>query len=298
MIKRTLYFGSPAYLSTKLEQLIIDSPGSENPHKSIPIEDIGVLLLDNSQITITQPLLNKLLEHNVALITCDASHHPLGMFYVLESNTLQSLKFKYQLEAGLPLKKQLWQQVIKAKIANQAKLLIAQRADAAYLQHLIPKVKSGDSDNCEAKAATYYWQRVFPDFLQFKRQREGAPPNNLLNYGYSLIRAITARAIVASGLMPTLGIFHKNQYNAFCLADDMMEPYRPYVDRVVCDIIRQNGAYLEMTPNMKKQLLSLPSLDVCINNQISPLMIAIQRTIHSLANCYEGKSKHLHLPEM
>jgi CRISPR-associated protein Cas1 len=298
MVKRTLYFGSPAYLSTRLEQLIIDSPGTDNPHKSIPIEDIGVLILDNNQITITQPLLNKLLENNVAVITCNASHHPLGMFYVLESNTLQSLKFKYQLEASLPLKKQLWQQVVKAKIHNQARVLASQRVACKYLDNIVAKVKSGDTQNCEAKAATYYWQHIFPDFLAFKRYREGAPPNNLLNYGYSLVRAITARAIVASGLMPTLGIFHRSQYNAFCLADDMMEPYRPYVDLVVCQIVRQNGMYLDMTPEMKKQLLSIPSLDVTINGQISPLMIAIQRTIHSLTKCFEGKSKQLHLPEM
>lgn len=298
MVKRTLYFGSPAYLSTRMEQLIIYSPGSNNPHKSIPIEDIGVLILDNNQITITQPLLNKLLEHNVAVITCDATHHPLGMFYVLESNTLQSQKFKKQLEASQPLKKQLWQQVIKAKIHNQAKVLASQKANANYLYQLIAKVKSGDADNCEAKAAQYYWDHVFPDFLQFKRFREGAPPNNLLNYGYSLIRAITARSIVASGLMPTLGIFHRNQYNAFCLADDMLEPYRPYVDTVVCHIVNLNGRYLQMTPDMKKQLLSIPSLDVNIGGQTSPLMVAIQRTIHSLVKCFEGQSKHLVLPEM
>src|SRR5690606_10500132 len=141
MVKRTLYFGSPAYLSTRMEQLIIDNPGSVNLHKSIPIEDIGVLLLDNNQITITQPLLNKLLEHNVAVVTCDATHHPIGMFYVLESNTLQSQKFKYQLDANQPLKKQLWQQVIKAKIHNQAKVLESQKANARYLYQLIAKVK-------------------------------------------------------------------------------------------------------------------------------------------------------------
>jgi CRISPR-associated protein Cas1 len=298
MVKCTLYFGSPAYLSTRMEQLIIDSPGSENLHKSIPIEDIGVLMLDNNQITITQPLLNKLLEHNVAVITCDATHHPVGMFYVLESNTLQSQKFKHQLEVSQPLKKQLWQQVIKAKIHNQAKVLDSQKAHAKYLYQLIPKVKSGDTGNCEAKAAQYYWDHVFPDFLQFKRFREGTPPNNLLNYRYSLISAITARSIVASGLMPTLGIFHRNQYNAFCLADDMLEPYRPYVDAIVCHIVSLNGIYLQMTPDMKKQLLSIPSLDVNIGGQSSPLMVAIQRTIHSLVKCFEGQSKLLVLPQM
>ncbi len=297
MLKRTLYFGNPAYLSTRLEQVIIESPGSPNEHKVIPIEDIGVLILDHNRITITQPLLNKLLENNVAVITCDQQHHPLGMFYVLESHTLQSQKFRHQIAASLPLKKQLWQQVIRAKIANQAGLLERQRQNAAYLHKLLPKVRSGDSGNCEAKAALYYWKWVFPDFLNFSRFREGAPPNNLLNYGYSLLRAITARSIVAAGLMPTLGIFHRNQYNAYCLADDMMEPYRPYVDAVVCNIIRSNGAYLHMTPGIKKELLQIPAVDVCINNQVSPLMIAVQKTIQSLSKCLEGESRKLQLPE-
>jgi CRISPR-associated protein Cas1 len=296
MIKRTLYFGNPAYLSTRLEQLIIDSPNSQNPHHSIPIEDIGVLILDHNQITITQPVLNKLLENNVAVITCNQQHHPLGMFYVLESNTLQSQKFKHQLAATLPLKKQLWQQVIKAKIYNQALVLESQRQDAGYLHKLIPQVKSGDTANCEAKAANYYWKHVFPDFLQFTRFREGVPPNNLLNYGYSLLRAITARSIVAAGLMPTLGIFHRNQYNAYCLADDMMEPYRPYVDAIVCQVIRNNGKYLAMTPETKKALLQLPTIDVQIQDQMSPLGIAVQRTINSLVKCLEGSSRKLALP--
>jgi CRISPR-associated protein Cas1 len=159
-------------------------------------------------------------------------------------------------------------------------------------------VNSGDPDNCAAIAAAYYWKHIFPDFLEFRRERYGPPPNNLLNYGYAILRAIVARSLVASGLLPTLGIHHRNQYNAYCLADDIMEPYRPYVDRVVCQIIRGNGRFLEMTPNMKKALLGIPAIDVQIDGQKSPLMNAVQRTTASLAKCFEGKSRKLLYPQL
>ena len=185
-----------------------------------------------------------------------------------------------------------------AKIQNQAALLKQERAAHNYLQALAERVKSGDSDNCEAKAAAYYWKRLFPEFLSFSRERYGAPPNNLLNYGYAILRALVARALVGSGLLPTLGIFHRNQYNAYCLADDIMEPYRPYVDKVVCDIIRLNGKFLEMTPTMKKDLLSVPAMDVVIQGKKSPLMNAVSRTTASLVSCFEGNSRKLIYPEM
>lgn len=294
MIKRTLYFGNPAYLKTANEQLIIER--KEEAGISVPIEDIGIVILDHQQITITQVLMAKLLANNVALITCDATHHPVGLFLHLDGNSLQSQRFQAQVAASLPLKKQLWQQTICLKIENQAAQLQLQDGDPRPLLALAKKVKSGDSDNCEAQAAAYYWKHVFPDFLYFKREREGLAPNNLLNYGYAILRAIVARNLVASGLMPTLGIHHRNQYNAYCLADDIMEPYRPYVDKIVCDIIRMNGKYLDMTPSMKEQLLGLPKLDVMIDGQNSPLMNAVQRTTASLAKCYEGVSKSLLYP--
>ncbi|MDI9319182.1 MAG: type II CRISPR-associated endonuclease Cas1 [Phycisphaerales bacterium] len=294
MIKRTLYFGNPAYLKTAHEQLHIERKDEETI--SIPIEDIGVLILDHQQITITQVLMAKLLANNVALITCDQTHHPVGLMLNLDGHTLQSQKFKHQIAASLPLKKQLWQQTIICKIENQAAHLALQGADERPLIALAKKVKSGDSDNCEAQAAAYYWKYVFPDFLAFKREREGLPPNNLLNYGYAILRATVARNLVASGLLPTLGIHHRNQYNAYCLADDIMEPYRPYVDKVVCDIVKMNGTYLEMTPNMKEALLSISQLDVLIGEQNSPMMNAIQRTTASLTKCYEGEFKNLLYP--
>lgn len=297
MIKRTLYFGNPAYLKTTNEQLIIEMHDS-GEIKSTPIEDIGLLILDHQQITITQALIGKLLENNVALITCDNSHHPTGLMLNLDGHTLQSQKFQSQIEATLPLKKQLWQQTIEAKLKNQAAALKVARAENTYIVNLAKSVKSGDIDNAEAKAAAYYWKHIFPEFLDFKRDRFGPPPNNLLNYGYAILRAIVARNLVASGLLPTLGIFHRNQYNAYCLADDIMEPYRPYVDKIICHIIRSNGKFLEMTPNMKKEILAIPALDVRIDNQKSPLMNAVQRTTASLARCFEGKSRKLLYPEM
>ena len=266
--------------------------------KSTPIEDIGLLILDNQQITITQSLLSKLLANNTAVISCDDTHHPSGMLFNLDGNSLQSQKFQAQVEASVPLKKQLWQQTVMCKIENQAALLQHEREEYKLLLTYARDVKSGDSENHEARAAAYYWKRIFPDFLQFRRERYGPPPNNLLNYGYAILRALVARSLTSSGLLPTLGIHHRNQYNAYCLADDIMEPYRPFVDKVVCQIIRGNGKFLEMTPNMKKALLEIPAMDVQADGQKSPLMNAVQRTTASLAKCFEGKGRKILYPNL
>ncbi len=296
MIKRTLYFGNPAYLKTKNEQLVFEST-EDGETKTLPIEDIGVLIIDHQQITITQALIAKLLENNVALITCDGRHHPTGLLLNLDGNTLQSRKFQAQVEATVPLKKQLWQQTVSAKIDNQACMLESVQVPAKNLRNWAQKVKSGDSENHEAVAAAYYWKNIFAIYTNFKRDPEGEPPNNLLNYGYAILRAVTARNLVASGLLPTLGIFHRNQYNAYCLADDIMEPYRPFVDKVVWDIVRMNGTYLELGTGLKKQLLSIPAMDVMINGEKSPLMVAVQKTTASLAKCFEGKTRKILYPE-
>ena len=296
MIKRTLYFGNPAYLKTNQEQLVFES-AETGETKTLPIEDIGVLILDHQQITITQALMAKLLANNTALITCDQSHHPTGLLLNLDGNNLQSQKFQAQQEASVPLKKQLWQQTIAAKICNQASMLESIRVPAKNLRKMAADVKSGDSDNQEAIAAVYYWKNLFEIFPEFKRNRFGDPPNNLLNYGYAILRAIVARSLVASGLLPTLGIFHRNQYNAYCLADDIMEPYRPFVDKLVVHIVNLNGCFLELTPAMKKELLSIPAMDVRINGEKSPLMVAIQKTTASLAKCFEGRQRKILYPE-
>lgn len=297
MIKRTLYFGNPAYLKTSNQQLLIHQNQVDDP-KSVPIEDIGIVILDHPRITVTQVVLERLLNNNVALVTCDETHHPIGMMLNLNGHSLQSQRFQYQVDASVPLKKQLWQQTVEAKIRNQAAVLELQRTENKYLLRLASSVKSGDADNNEAQAASYYWKNVFPEFLVFKRDRFGEPPNNLLNYGYALVRATVARCLIGSGLLPTLGIFHRNQYNAYCLADDIMEPYRPYVDKIVCQIIRGNGRFLEMTLEMKKELLAIPAMDVNIDGKKSPMMNAIQRTTASLAKCFEGTARKILYPEL
>ncbi len=297
MIKRTLYFGNPAYLKTTNEQLVIEMHDSGET-KTVPTEDIGLLILDHQQITLTHALIAKLLEKNVALITCDATHHPVGLMLNLDGHSLQSQKFKAQLEASVPLKKQLWQQTVICKINNQAALLKKQGKNHQLLTNFAAEVKSGDSENHEARAASYYWKKIFLEFVQFKRDRYGLPPNNFLNYGYAILRAIVARSLVGSGLLPTLGIHHQNQYNAYCLADDIMEPYRPFVDMLVCSMIDVNEPAFEITKEIKTKLLTLPAIDVYVENQKSPLMNAVQKTTASLAKCFEGKARKLLYPEL
>jgi CRISPR-associated protein Cas1 len=265
--------------------------------RTIPIEDIGVIILDNKQITITHGLLENLLENNCALITCNSNRMPYGLMLPLEGNTLQSERFTAQIEASLPLKKQLWQQTVEAKILNQAYVLSRMRgAEVRNMLAWSKIVKSGDSMNLEGRAAAYYWANIFPDIKNFRRGREGEPPNNLLNYGYAVLRAIVARALVASGLLPTLGIHHHNRYNAYCLADDIMEPYRPFIDKFVIEIVDNTSDFSELSRDIKLKLLNIPVLDVLIDNQRSPLMIAVAQTTASLAKCYLGELRKISYP--
>lgn len=297
MVKRTLYFGNPAYLKTKTEQLIIEKQ-EDGELVTVPIEDIGLVILDHSQITVTSGVISKMLEKNVAIVTCDATHHPTGLMLNLDGHTLQSRQFAAQLDASLPMKKQLWQQTVTAKIYNQASLLKQQKKENKFLLNLAKEVKSGDSENNEAKAASYYWKALFPPAIAFRRDRYGMPPNNLLNYGYAILRAVVARCLVGSGLLPTLGIFHRNQYNAYCLADDIMEPYRPFVDKLVCTLTNPLEPAFDLTPELKRSLLTIPAMDVFIDGQKSPLMNAVQRTTASLAKCFEGKAKNIVYAEL
>ena len=302
MIKRTLYFGNPAYLSMRNAQLVIhlpDANGMEDKagNNTVPIEDIGVVVLDHKQITITHGLIEALLSNNCALITCDSSRMPVGLMLPLSGNTTQSERFQAQIEASLPLMKQLWQQTIQAKIENQAYVLSKTRKVVVKNMLVwVDDVKSGDTDNLEARAAAYYWANMFADIPDFRRGREGVPPNNLLNYGYAILRAVVARSLVASGLLPTLGIHHHNKYNAYCLADDIMEPYRPFVDKLVVEIMDSSEDITDLSKAIKAKLLNIPVLDVQINNQRSPLMIAVGLTTASLAKCYLGESRRIVYP--
>ena len=309
MIKKTLYFGNPVYLSLKNAQLVIKLPEvvrndtlpesfKRNSEVTKPIEDIGVVVLDHKQITITSGVLEALLENNCAIITCDSRSMPVGLMLPLCGNTTQNERFRDQLDASLPLVKQLWQQTIKAKIENQAAVLQeCSGAETRCMKVWADDVKSGDSNNLEARAAAYYWKNLFP-IKDFTRDREGIPPNNLLNYGYAVLRAIVARGLVVSGLLPTLGIHHHNSYNAYCLADDIMEPYRPYVDRLVYNMINQGVDYTELTKELKAQLLIIPTLETNIAGKRSPLMVAVGQTTASLYKCFSGELRKIFYPKM
>lgn len=312
MIKKTLYFGNPAYLSLRMGQMVIKLPEVESnkllpeimkkqAEITKPIEDIGVVVLDNRRITITQGLLEALLENNCAVITCDNHSLPVGLMLPLYGNSTQNERFRYQLDASQPLRKQLWQQTIKAKIENQAAVLSAcSGIPIKNMKRWADDVRSGDPDNVEGHAAAYYWRYFFNNITgleNFTRNREGMAPNNLLNYGYAILRAVVARALVTSGLLPTLGIHHHNRYNAYCLADDIMEPYRPYVDELVFAIVKEQGVdNLQLTTTLKAQLLSIPTLDVVIGGKRSPLMVAATQTTASLYKCFSGELRRIAYP--
>ncbi|MCP5064142.1 MAG: type II CRISPR-associated endonuclease Cas1 [Ignavibacteriae bacterium] len=304
MIKRTLYFGTPAYLRKKNNQLEIKKPEDQAVDKelskivSVPIEDIGIIILDNGQITLSHGLLSALIENNVAVVTCNSKHHPTGLFLNLDSNHTQSEKFQDQIEVSIPLKKQLWQQTISTKIRNQTALLKKRNIPITNMLHWAKKVRSGDPDNYEGRAAAYYWKNIFPKMLEFTRDRYGLAPNQLLNYGYAILRATVARSLVGSGLLPTLGIHHHNKYNAYCLADDIMEPYRPFVDEIVCTIVENGEDFYELSKSIKEQLLEVPTVDVYIEDKRSPLLVGVQRTTASLAKCYAGEMRKILYPEI
>lgn len=319
MIKKTIYFGNPAFLSIKNKQLVIQFPAqkeNEEPKKklqfweieetnneekiiTIPIEDIGYVIIDHQQITLTQPLIAGLVENNVALISCDNSHLPTGMLLALHSNTLQSERYKNQLNASEPLKKQLWSQIIQKKIENQAAVLKKTNPQSNYLKLIkfSKTIKSGDSTNREGVASALYWKEIFPKIDNFLRDRDGAPPNNLLNYGYALVRASTARGLVAAGLLPTLGLHHHNRYNPYCLADDLMEPFRPFVDYYIYKLLEtSNFEQLSLTKEIKTKLLSLLVIDIELDGETSPLTIAVQKTCQSLNKCFSKIQRKLLLP--
>ena len=306
MSKRTIYFGNPAYLSLKLKQMMIkmpqkndgDLPSGEEVVRTIPIEDIGIVILDNKQITITQGLMEELLENNCAIVTCDSKRMPVGLMLPLAGNTIQTERFRMQIDASLPLKKQMWQQTIEAKISNQAALLeLVTGMEHKNMLKWAGSVKSGDTENMEARAAVYYWKTLFEDDPYFTRDNECDSRNALLNYGYAILRAVVARALVGGGLIPTLGIHHHNRYNAYCLADDIMEPYRPYIDKLVIEILAEEPC-ASISTRIKSRLLNIPVIEVCINGKRSPLMLAVSQTVSSLVKCYKGECRKVAYPEM
>jgi CRISPR-associated protein Cas1 len=302
MVKRTLHFSNPAYLSCKNQQLVVElrddtsinSVRREKTIKTVPIEDVGIVILEHPQITFTIRLLELLLENKVSVITCNSKFMPNGMFLPLEGNSEQTERFRTQIESSIPLKKQLWQHTIKTKIENQGLVLEALGQNNERLKNLRNAVLSGDITNCEGQAASFYWGKIYGS--NFTRTRDEDTPNAQLNYGYAILRSVVARAIVSSGMLPSFGIFHRNKYNAFCLADDIMEPYRPYVDWIVLHLEGINENEDGLTREHKIELLKIPQIDVEINGLKRPLFHAVSITTASLYKCYSGESRKISYP--
>ena len=293
MIKRVLCFENPARLSLKLAQMVVEL---QDVTRTLPIEDIGVVILDHKQITITHALIDALLANNVAIVTSNDKHLPVGMMLPLNVNTLQSERFRAQIDASEPLKKQMWQQTIVAKILGQAHVLGTQLIEHTNMLKWAKDVRSGDTDNMEARAAAFYWRNMFEKDA-FIRDPQGLPPNNLLNYGYSIVRAMMARALVGAGLLPTLGIHHHSRYDAYCLADDIMEPYRPFVDLKVLEMWKKGGITSDISSDQKRELLGVTTMDVNISCHRSPMMLAIQTTAQSVQKCFSGEARKIIYPD-
>ena len=293
MIKRVLCFENPAKLSLKLAQMVVERDGDT---RTVPIEDVGVVILDHKQITITHALIDALLANNVAIVTSNDKHLPVGLMLPLDGNTLQSERFRAQIDASEPLKKQMWQQTVTAKILGQSHVLGLQHIEHGNMFAWAKSVRSGDTDNLEARAAAYYWRNMFEKDT-FIRDPQGLPPNNLLNYGYSIVRAMMARALVGAGLLPTFGIHHHSRYDAYCLADDIMEPYRPFVDIKVLDMWQSGGVTSDISSDQKRELLGITTMDVMINGHRSPMMLAIQATVQSVQKCFSGEARKIIYPD-
>ncbi len=304
MLKQTITISNPYHLSTKNKQLILRSKEHEQEYLR-SIEDIGVLILDHPQVTFSLKLIQELAVNNVAVIFSDEKHMPSSMLFHLDTHYIQQERFTSQLNSSEPLRKQLWQQTVKAKIVNQAEVLRFHTEKVQpsnefnqpwkAMMKMASDVKSGDSSHREAKAARFYWSKLFSE--DFKRERFGDAPNNLLNYGYAIIRGAVARALVAAGLLPTMGIHHHNRYNSFCLADDIMEPYRPFIDRSVVELHHENGID-ELTTEVKLHLQSALTMDCIMKENRSPLMVAMNHTANSLAQCFEGKRRNVLYPTL
>ena len=295
MLKKTLLIENKSSIISKNQQLVIKSETREG---TVPIEEIGFIILDHPEIYISMPVMNLLIENNSAVIICNRNHLPNGQFLNLNSHHIQQEIFKNQIEASLPLKKQLWQQTIIEKITNQGILLQKITGQKNTLDFLASKVLSGDSSNMEGVAASQYWKSFFETTdIAFKRERFGDYPNNFLNYGYAILRAATARALSGSGLLNTLGIHHKSKYNAFALADDIMEPFRPLVDEKVFEIIKQYEEQ-DLNTKIKADLLQILTRTVYFEDEKSPLMVALQKTASSLQQCYTGERKKIKYPKL
>lgn len=295
MADRILHLESPVYLSLKYNQLCFKYPQDcDKKDRTVPIQDVAVLVLDNDRITLSQPLIAKCAELGVVIVGCDEKHLPVSLTLSLNGNSNQSQIFQAQAQISEPLKKQLWKQIVIQKINNQAALLKTIGGNAEFLKELAQKVNSGDTNNCEAVAAAYYWKNIFKEYVPaFTRDRYGEPPNSLLNYGYAILRAMTARAIVAAGLHPTLGIFHHGKYNAYCLADDLMEPFRPWVDRAVYELLEAAGTEIletgRITRDMKTRLYEVLFEDTVVAGVRHPVCLCLGKTAVSFVKTFRAE---------
>ena len=290
-MKRTLLFESACRLSVKNRQLVVLNVESGEENK-IPIEDIGMVVLEIQMSSITVPVFVSLIENNASVVLCDSKHMPCSILWALDSNTTQAEAYRSQTEMHDSLRNRLWKQIVEAKIRNQSLLLSEFGKDGARLKPFYMNVKNGDSSNREGAAANIYWDELFG--TSFTRGRHDDIVNTLLNYGYSVLRAAMARAIMCSGLFPAFGIFHKNRYNAFPLADDLMEPYRPYVDQVVVRLLQEGVTTLDRTA--KCAHVCIMQNDTKIADTIKPLALALSVTTASFRRCAERKDKDLVLP--
>lgn len=295
MIARTLSFGSPGRLFVRDEQLVYENKNNER--RTFPIEDLGFVLIESEQITLSATCLRKLAESNVATIICNATHTPSAQLFPFAAHSTSQETVSAQLAASDAVQGRLWRQIVRQKILNQASLLELLNApsEGRRLRTLANEVKNRDPANCEAQAARVYFQTLMPPHVI--RDPDGAWPNAPLNYGYAILRAAVARALVGSGLLCLKGIHHHNRYNPFCLADDIMEPYRPFVDQYVLGKVKPFDVPLqELTQPMRARLLQMLTCDVKMGNLKRPLMVALSYTTASLSRYYRGETDKLVLP--
>lgn len=296
MLYRSIYVGNPAHLKLKDKQLKIVDPPTQMIKGSVPIEDLGLLMLDHYQITLTHQLLQELMKNNVVVISCDEKHLPSGAMLPFNGNTQYSERVKVQIQVSEPLKKQLWKQTIESKIKNQAKVLehLGKYADPMY--EYLKEVKSGDTTNMEGIAAQHYWKYLID--YNFLRDRFGEYPNQFFNFGYGVLLSIVARALVDTGLLLVLGIFHRNKYNPYCLASDIMEPYRPIVDLLVMEWLTTHSEVEVLNKESKAHILQMATRDVQIEKSVHPLIVAVKNTASSLYKCYTGEKRLIAYPEL
>lgn len=284
-----------ARLKVKNEQLVVLN--GDEVLSSMPLEEVAVLVVSHPAVTYTQAVLSGLMEAGGAFVCCSAKRMPVGVLLPLAQHHLHAERLQRQLEATAAMKKRAWQQVVQRKVLNQACVLRACRGEDFGIAALVDKVQSGDPKNVEAQAARRYWPLLFDDDT-FRRQQEGDSANALLNYGYGVLRAVVGRAIATAGLHPALGIHHHNRYDAFCLADDLMEPYRPLVDLAVARYVAKNGREVEIDKTAKAALIGPLMEHYAVGDESRSLFDIVHLLAVSLVKLFEGNRKTLVLGDV